>query len=254
MEPLSNAAAEALTAASGNWDFSCLVCNQASTRGLADHVPSEKHWKALGEKISWCPPSLEDAVCMDKPWVQRIQTRQGVFFFNHITGAHGLEGAMAKTVTAETKPVAAETRPLVAETVPLGPKVTPPGPVIAQGFGFTEGKFNQAHWLWVQTVRTTADQIDELISHRDFQGEPPQCQICASCPLSKAHILSLAHFNSLQQRCTNVPDQIAKDAMDGQTTKIEAESAPWVQKLDWRGESYYFNHITGKELWSQQRW
>lgn len=240
MEPLATAAADELLRVSGSWDYSCPMCQQDNTRGLADHVPSQNHWKALGGKLNWRPPPLaEDAHAMDKPWVQRIPTSQGVFLFNHSTGRHGLEGQLAGHATPSS------ITPTIAE-----PSATPSG-----AGSPTEGKFNHAHWLWVNTARLAAEQVDEITSHRDFVGEAPKCATCSSsAPLSKAHLLSIDHFNALQKRCALVPENVAQEAMEGYNKQLETESSPWVQKLELHGRDYYFNHITAKELWPQRTW
>lgn len=257
MEPLATAAADELLRLSGSWDYSCPVCEQANTRGLADHVPSEKHWKALGGKLNWRPPPLvEDAHAWDKPWVQRIQTGRGVFMFNHLTGLHALEGQPAGHSLPSPAPGSAS-GPLSAPCPAAGPPSAPcpatgPLPSPCPAASPAEGQFNHAHWLWVSTARRAAGQVDEVISHRGFEGEAPKCAVCGTLPISKSHLLSLGHFNELQKRCVSVCGDVAKEAMEGRNEMLEGQSQPWVQKLELYGTIYHFNHITSKELWPEQ--
>jgi len=236
MEPIATVAADALFKARGGWGYSCPVCQQENTRGLADHVPSDKHWKKLGEQINWRPPPPAEAHAMDKtkPWVQAIETRSGDFLFNHLTGHHCLE---EQTACPETEAPA-----LAVPQQAMSPaQATPPA---SRGL-------NHAHWLWVNTVRLAAEQVDELISHRDFEGNPT-CNVCGQEPLSKQHLLSLEHFNALQQKVAFIGGDVAKDAMEGRNSDLEDQSKPWVQRLELRGAPYFFNHVTGKELWPEK--
>eukprot|EP00931_Biecheleriopsis_adriatica_P102394 TRINITY_DN7736_c0_g1_i1.p1 TRINITY_DN7736_c0_g1~~TRINITY_DN7736_c0_g1_i1.p1 ORF type:complete len:470 (+),score=80.61 TRINITY_DN7736_c0_g1_i1:80-1411(+) len=251
MEPLAAAAEAALQRASGSWDYACTVCEQANTRGLADHVPSEKHWKKLGEKLNWVPPPVQDAHDMSKPWVQRIQTTRGVFLFNHVTGAHGIEGQASSAASAA--PCAASMCSTAATCPPCAPSMCStaapcPAPDLAGG------KLNLAHWLWRNTARVAAEQVEELVSHRDFEGGRPQCLVCSSALISKEHVLSLEHFNALQQKCALMNDTISKEAMEGNNAKLEDSNAPWVQKLSLHHRDYHYNHITAAALWHQGSW
>jgi len=243
MEPLATAAGEELERVSGNWDYACPICDQPNTRGLADHVPSEKHWKKLGEKLSWKLPHAEAAHAMDKPWVQRIPTVRGDFFFNHLTGAYGLEGQSAVLGVTASSPAIAPTTCYTCSTPVAVPSACP-----------TSSNFNHAHWLWVKTVSVAAKQVDELISHPRFEGGSPPCSVCSSVPLSKAHLLSFGHFSALQNKCALIPEDVTREAMEGYSAKLEEESAPWVQNLKLDGKPYYLNHVTGKELWPQAPW
>jgi len=239
MEPIATVAADALTKASGRWDYSCPVCQQESTRGLADHVPSEKHWKKLGERFNWKPPPPAEAHAMDKtkPWVQAISTRSGDFLFNHLTGNHCVECVEQQSAG----PGPATSAPAIPQQAKSPAEATIPASQVG---------LNHAHWLWVNTVRLAAEQVQELISDPQFEGSPT-CDVCGSAPLSKQHLLSLEHFNTLQKRAVNIGADVAKNAMEGRNSELEDQSKPWVQRLELRG-TYFLNHISGKELWPER--
>lgn len=238
MEPIATAAADVLTKASGGWDYSCPVCQQENTRGLADHIPSEKHWRSLGEKLHWRPPPPAEAHAMDrtKPWVQAIETRSGDFLFNHLTGHHCLEQRTAGPGAAAPSPAVPKQAARPAEAI----------------LPATGGGLNHAHWLWVNTVRLAAEQVEELVSHHDFEGNPA-CIVCGKVALSKQHLLSIEHFNALQIKVALIGGDMAKDAMEGRNTALEDQSKPWVQRLDLH-RPYFLNHITGEELWPRREW
>eukprot|EP00928_Gymnodinium_smaydae_P030425 TRINITY_DN22637_c0_g1_i1.p1 TRINITY_DN22637_c0_g1~~TRINITY_DN22637_c0_g1_i1.p1 ORF type:complete len:435 (-),score=80.29 TRINITY_DN22637_c0_g1_i1:229-1533(-) len=245
MEPLANAASEELTRLTGSWDYACPICEQQNTRGLSDHVPSDKHWKALGNKLHWVPPAPEEAHASDKPWVQRINTCRGMFCFNHLTGAHYLEGQAPQPQVLSAAPAPAPT-----------PAPGPPAPCSGVApASSAEPKFSYAHWLFVDRIRTAAQQVDEVVYHASFGGSPPACLVCpASQQLTQDHISSLAHFEQLQCRCATLPTEKTQGAMEGDNSNLEDSSSPWVQKLQLCGQDYYFNHLTGKELWPARKW
>eukprot|EP00930_Biecheleria_cincta_P043313 TRINITY_DN29761_c0_g1_i1.p1 TRINITY_DN29761_c0_g1~~TRINITY_DN29761_c0_g1_i1.p1 ORF type:complete len:422 (+),score=67.52 TRINITY_DN29761_c0_g1_i1:44-1309(+) len=242
MEPRARAAEETLHRATGSWDFGCMVCEQDNTRGMTDHLPSEKHWKKLGDKLNWNPPNPVEAHDMNQKWVQRIQTGRGVFAFNHVTGAHCLEGSQHAAISSTSCPSAATS----ACTPPMANICAPCKPPVA--------KFSHAHWLWVKTVRIAAEQVDELTSHPDYDGGcPPTCVVCSSSSLTKEHLLSREHFDKLQERCAGLEEAITAEAVSN-VAKERRPPSPWMQKLEAWGQAYYFNHITGKELWAPRHW
>jgi len=98
-------------------------------------------------------------------------------------------------------------------------------------------------------VDKAAGQVDQLTSHPRFEGPPPQCAVCAAEPLSRAHLVSAGHFDALQRKCREIPEDIAREAMAGFCSRLEGDH-PMVQKLELACTSYPFNHITGRELWS----
>jgi len=256
MEPIAVVAADALAKANGGWDFySCPVCEQENTRGLVEHVCSDKHWRTLGAKFHWRPPPPTEAHAMDKStkWVQTIQTRSGDFLFNHLTGRYCLVQQPAGPGAAA--PATAPAAPVVSGGG--GPPVT--GGAAAPAAAApppTPGKQNHAYWLWVNTVRVAAEQVEELLAHPEFQGSRA-CSVCGEVPLSKQHLLSREHFNTLQQRAENIPGDVWNEAMEqfmeGCPTALGEESRPWVQRLELH-RPYFLNHITGTPLWQQQQW
>merc|ERR1712151_116802 len=65
-----------------------------------------KHWKNLGNMLSWMPPPPEQANALDSEWVQRINTpKRGVFLFNHLTGAQGFEDELGSLGEVVSSPV-----------------------------------------------------------------------------------------------------------------------------------------------------
>merc|ERR1711869_59911 len=73
-------------------EYGCTICGQGNTRGIAEHIPSQKHWKTLGNKVEWTPPPPDQISDWSSEWVQKIKTpKRGNFLFNHLTGAHCFE-------------------------------------------------------------------------------------------------------------------------------------------------------------------
>jgi len=248
MEPLAKVAEAALTRTTGTWDYACPVCQQPNTRGMADHIPSQTHWKKLGERLEWCPPSVESVGDLTQAWVQKIPARSGTFYFNHLTGAHHYDPQAAledvRRPAAAPSPVVAG--PVAPNSGAISAPVGPPAPPGRAGF-------NHAHWLWANTVRVAAGQVEEITSHPSFQGPFPTCSVCVqpSSPLSRDHLLSLGHFQMLQSSLASaaIPEDLIQRAIGGEAA-FDTVPPPFFQILELDGQQYQFNHITGKELWT----
>lgn len=203
----------------------CPVC-EANAQSMEEHLVGEKHYRAIGAKFNWIYPPPEVADDPSKPWIERILTPQGPYFFNHLTGRHGFVDAPA---------LAAPVAP-AAPAAPAAPSAQPAAPT-----NMAQPQFNQAHWMWQRAATAASDQIEQLFD----EGDPrPSCPVCAPAgcnqPISKDHILSLQHFNVLQQMCAAV----FKDA-----SQVETLHGVWVQELVYRGRTFHFNHVTAKEMW-----
>lgn len=150
IEPSTTAAGDAMDKIGGTWDYSCTICGQQNTRGIADHIPSAKHWKTLGNKLNWTAPSPEQATAMCGEYVQRINTpKRGVFLFNHVTGAHCFEDELAGLGAAMVS------TPAVAQ--PAQPEFSIPDSVAIATVA-------QARFLAEEQARQAAEEQQQLIN------------------------------------------------------------------------------------------
>merc|ERR1719277_2416812 len=84
------------------WDLArfsfsrCDLCG-GGAQGLEAHCVGAAHWKKLGQHFNWRLPAPEIAEDMTQPWVMRVETARGTYFFNHVTGQHGFLDEAAAT-------------------------------------------------------------------------------------------------------------------------------------------------------------
>lgn len=112
---------EVLYKATGGWGSLCVVCAADMGRGAHDHIQSQNHWKKLWSKLQDRLPLSEQALGLDRPWVQHFDLGPaGKYLFNHLTGEQALQPAQA--VVGQTPNATASARPMpvpVAAAAPL---------------------------------------------------------------------------------------------------------------------------------------
>jgi hypothetical protein len=241
--------------ATKSWDFDCIVCKAKMGRGVADHIPSQNHWKNLWQKFNngkFPPP--EHARGLDKQWAQQFQTPQGFYAFNHLTGEQGwsvADGAQAEvpqTVPSHVAPIAAnqvhrDSQPMYASktsTSPSYPAAALPAALVQVNLPITSSGagFDLAHWLWMQHATAGADSLQEALS--SLQADWP-CDICSSCgPATymgeniQDHILSASHWQCLSGKGY---------APNADTSDDSLAHGPWMQTFACGNFSITFNHV-----------
>lgn len=272
MEPASARLEKMLHAATGSWGGMCPVCSTEMTRGVADHLPSQNHWKNLWNKLNGQIPPPDAANDWASPWVERFSFAQGPYLFNHVTGEQGYESAVCAqsggkiatippAAAAPPSPAAppAPPAPPVAAPPTSGVAVVPPRPSQAPaalnagrtvagnsvpatpvGISGRPGSppaFDLSHWLWTRHAMDGARQLQQSLSSGQF------CSICASTMGNNVqdHILSLEHFQKLQ-----APSLVGALPLTG-PGDVSLATGPWIQDFDsvsgGGSETIRFNHV-----------
>lgn len=111
----------------GCWEFQCAACG-SEARGAGDHLPSEKHWRALWKKLEYgkfLPQTMSEADNMKALWVQAVPATGRTVLFNHITGR---VQEMPPGPPVAAQPVPQPGPPVPGPPGPMGPPGPPHGP------------------------------------------------------------------------------------------------------------------------------
>lgn len=232
-------------------DKPCVVCD-APRNGIANHITSLKHWKQLWSKLENKVPG-SDVVCLwDKPWVEKIPTRQGTYLFNHLTGEQGLEHNLRNIPpppqTEAKQPPA--TPPKVKAVPPSG--LTPPAPSkaapvlqppVAVAAPPAAGAPAQGEpclldvWVWGQMIRPGAEKLEQVLAkYNCLNGDQVVCQVCDQVVTNVVeHFTSQQHYSALRHRMK---------FQGPNPDRGNLSTGPWVQRFNCAPVS--FNHLTGE--------
>lgn len=235
------------------WGGPCLVCDADMSRGVAEHLPSQNHWRQLWDRLAGQVPEFQAAHSWTARWVQRFETAEGVYLFNHVTGRHGFENELLGTsfqtpesgavmgATFTTHPVAASApAPTPASQVPT--PVAAPAPMPEPTEHASRGSpqppatdptqgFDLFAWAWDKHIRETALNLHHALGGHNAGHF---CQICKETIQDNisTHLSTQGHANRLRRQAAE--------------SNLSANDPVWWQKF----HNVYFHHICG-DLWSQ---
>eukprot|EP00927_Polykrikos_kofoidii_P066681 TRINITY_DN62238_c0_g1_i1.p1 TRINITY_DN62238_c0_g1~~TRINITY_DN62238_c0_g1_i1.p1 ORF type:complete len:743 (+),score=97.04 TRINITY_DN62238_c0_g1_i1:47-2230(+) len=279
MEPLAKIMEDKLYQATKEWGGKCVVCNTDMTRGIADHMPSQKHWKALWEKLNGRLPDVIVAHSWSRQWVQHFQTPPAVpgpLLFNHVTGlcafwgdlppevqdivlgasavrppapptAVGANGVVSAGTGLQPRSSASSQTPAV-EVPAVPPPQASPASVAVHCAPVASSRpascFNLAAWVWRSHAHDHAAALGRRLGQAATREHCCVCDVRFGASESvEAHLLSDAHYHTLSQRLSaaSATGNIPRPAANGE---FDLSSGPWVQHFPSVGVR--FNHITGE--------
>lgn len=227
----------------------CMVC-EANLLGYNEHLCSAKHFKNMRGKFQNLPGEAE-AADWSKPWVEKIETTNGSFYHNHLTGQQGFEkdimgGATPAVPVAQPFPVAQPgPHPITVETqlapaMPLMPRS--PDSCVPPEQTQMRRPTRSEHFQFVcqmqPLVGVLQKQLDNMEGGDVWEGSDPtiSCSICGGEPLDSftEHLQSVEHYDKLQARLSDCMER-----MGYQTNAVRADFG-WNQQV---GE-VVFSHLT----------
>lgn len=225
----------------------CEICGKAMSRGAADHLSSQMHWKSLWQKMQRMAPRMpppEVAVERARPWVQAFHVPGATLHFNHLTGGQHLDAAAA---------------PAPPPQVASGPPPQPPldaamlsGAAAAATDTDRQVKELSAHasdynrhlaskdlWRSFMSVpgKTLEDTLHSLSGNWDHD-----CGVCGKHMQRGAqdHLCSQNHWRMVWSKLESggpLPPADAARRMDAPVW--------WVQRWEVGRATHIFNHLTG---------
>lgn len=219
----------------------CIVC-QAPKNSIQTHITSQKHWKKVWAKIETVP-TPQDAMKWDKPWVETFHTSNGVYLFNHVTGALHLQDAAIALPANEATLQGFATPPA---TLAVASSSTPsPSSVVSPCTGRSSqpGPLDIDVWVWQMMIDRPAAELQHALAEHGcgFVGLPHViCNVC-ECEMVDVveHLRSSDHYGNLRMRMNyNAP--LREQLLFG----------PWVQQVFQTSDGVTipvsFNHLTGE--------
>jgi len=248
----------------GNYNFQCSVCEKELKGMAGDHIYSQKHFKALQQKMTWSYPPWEIAKGLDtsRPWVDsyRVETRPGTMYcFNHLTGEQGqvqADGSVIATVAAPAPAVAAPAPATYSAAPALTPAVAPsatpwgsftPGvassPAAGPSWQEAFKDWGNKKGDWRRFMEPKGRDLDAVVEKRcPSTAWSMKCPICDKNMTRGVgdHMPSRDHAARLQEKLNwNVPPE-----------EIAAQwERPWVFRIPserQQGSFILFNMVTGE--------
>jgi len=254
----------------------CPVC-ESGMNGISNHLLSLNHWKKLWSRTRSINLDASNVVRWNQAWVERFDTPQGIYLFNHVTGEQAWMSELAGPDAPAPRSPAGGSEPAGAEAAPpprsVGAEVVPhaaspdPEPAAAGLHGLMdnrrliafarrgcgpgaaspqEGELEQWHWRCL--VMRPARDLQAALRHTSLADPWDNdaadrllqwtCGICdAAFHDVQEHLGCAEHFMKLRLKAASLAADMNYKVS---ADSLAREGSPWLQDFG----PAVFNHLT----------